>query len=447
MLPGTGAASPRVVAMTTSLAALLGAGALLTPSAALAAAGGAAVTETVASSPAVSAPVADTPASPAPARPALSALVCKTGCPAPGTVERGGTLTLQGQALDAARSVVFLGGRGSRDDARVRVSSKSGSKLDVTVPAAAKSGQVVVQTAAGTASRASSRLSIKVVRAATALSATLPAPKLTAVAGIAALDAGISTRKAGRGVSAVQVAYVSRASESVDVRIDVVRAADGVSVFSDARGALPGRQQTLTWEGRGSGAAEFAADGRYELRISTGPAVSTRSSGAEVSLGGVAIDGAPAPAGSVRLGAFTFVGAVFPVRGTHDYGQGAAAFGAGRSGHSHQGQDVLAQCGVPVVAAQGGVVKMRTYQSAAGNYVVIGGTASGEDHMYAHFRAPAVVSRGQRVQTGQLLGYVGDTGDASACHLHFEIWTAPGWYEGGHPVNPVATLRAWDRLG
>ncbi len=78
---------------------------------------------------------------------------------------------------------------------------------------------------------------------------------------------------------------------------------------------------------------------------------------------------------------------------------------------------------------------------------MIGGTASGEDHMYAHFRAPAVVARGQRVQTGQVLGYVGDTGSASACHLHFEIWTAPGWYSGGHPTDPVATLRAWDRLG
>jgi len=434
--------------MTSSLAALIGAGALLAPAAALADAGGAAIGSAGAPAPAAgsTAPRADSPAS-APSQPALEAIVCKTGCPAPGTVERGGTLTLQGQALDAARSVVFLGGRGSRDDARVRVSAKSAAKLDVRVPAAAKSGQVVVETAAGTASRASSRLTIKVVRAATALSATLPAPKLAAVAGIAGLEAGISTRKAGRGVSAVQVAYVSRAPERVGVRVDVVRAADGVSIFSDARSAAPGRQQTLTWEGRGSGAADFAADGRYELRISTGPAAETRSGSAEVSLGGVAIGGPSAPDGSVKLGAFTFVGAVFPVRGAHDYGQGAAAFGAGRSGHSHEGQDVMAQCGVPVVAAQGGVVKMRTYHAAAGNYVVIGDTASGEDHMYAHFRAPAVVSRGQRVQTGQLLGYVGDTGDASACHLHFEIWTAPGWYEGGHPVNPVATLRAWDRLG
>ncbi len=331
----------------------------------------------------------------------------------------------------------------------MRVTSKDAGKLDVTVPAAAKSGQVVVETVAGTASRASARLSIKVVKAATALSATLPAPRLAAVAGIAALDAGISTRKAGKGVSAVQVAYVSHASETIGVRVDVVRTEDGVSIFSESRSAAPEKQQTLTWEGRGSSAADFAADGRYELRISAGPEVSTRSSGAAelASGGGAAIEGAPAPDGAVKLGAFTFVGAVFPVRGTHNYGQGAAAFGAGRDGHSHEGQDLMAQCGTPVVAAQGGVIENKAYQSNAGNYVVIGGTASGEDHMYAHFRAPAVVARGQRVQTGQVLGYVGDTGSASACHLHFEIWTAPGWYSGGHPINPVATLRAWDRLG
>ncbi len=136
----------------------------------------------------------------------------------------------------------------------MRVGSKSGGTLDVKVPAAAKSGQVVVETAAGIASHASSRVTIKVVKAATALSATLPAPKLAAVAGIAALDAGISTRKAGKGVSAVQVAYVSHAPETVGVRVDVVRAADGVSIFSESRSAAPEKQQTLTWEGRGSAA-------------------------------------------------------------------------------------------------------------------------------------------------------------------------------------------------
>ena len=54
--------------------------------------------------------------------------------------------------------------------------------------------------------------------------------------------------------------------------------------------------------------------------------------------------------------------------------------------------------------------------------------------------------RGQRVETGQPLGVVGDTGSASACHLHFEIWTAPGWYRGGTPIDPLPALKRWDRV-
>ena len=46
--------------------------------------------------------------------------------------------------------------------------------------------------------------------------------------------------------------------------------------------------------------------------------------------------------------------------------------------------------------------------------------------------------------TGQQIGVVGQTGDASACHLHFEIWGAPGWYEGGSPFDPLADLEKWD---
>jgi murein DD-endopeptidase MepM/ murein hydrolase activator NlpD len=53
--------------------------------------------------------------------------------------------------------------------------------------------------------------------------------------------------------------------------------------------------------------------------------------------------------------------------------------------------------------------------------------------------------KGARVRTGQLIGNVGQTGSASGCHLHFEIWSAPGWYEGGSPMPSVARLmRRWD---
>lgn len=431
MLPQVGSHGPFFVAKTLSAAAALAglAGSVAAP-VALAQSSGAA---------ALSAP-----------QPSIASIACSSACPAAGTVERGGTVTLSGQQLDTASTVVFLGGRGTSDDARVRVSASDPAQLDVRVPAKARSGQVVITTAAGVATQ-SKTVSIRIVRASsTTPSAKLPAPVLAPVAGVAQLDAGVATRKAGKGASAAAIAYVSHAPAAVAVRVDVVSVDDGLSIFDETRVAAPEQPQTLTWEGKGSVAGAVALDGRYEVRISTGPASGARTvfaGGDGAAMGGAAPQGSPAPAASARIGGFTFVGAVFPVAGTHNFGQGEARFGMGRAGHSHEGQDVLTACGTPIVAAQGGVVKQKAFQSAAGNYVVIGSTASGEDNMYAHFRAPAVVARGARVQTGQVIGYAGDTGSASACHLHFEIWTAPGWYSGGHPIDPLSTLKAWEKLG
>ena len=61
-----------------------------------------------------------------------------------------------------------------------------------------------------------------------------------------------------------------------------------------------------------------------------------------------------------------------------------------------------------------------------------------------HLREAAIVDEGDRVRTGQPIGFVGDTGRAVGCHLHFEEWCAPGWYSGGSPFDPLPDLRAWD---
>ena len=101
----------------------------------------------------------------------------------------------------------------------------------------------------------------------------------------------------------------------------------------------------------------------------------------------------------------------------------------------------MAACGTPLVAARGGVVQYAGYQCAAGNYLVIDGKGTGYDFMYAHLAEPTPLQAGETVRTGQPIGIVGDTGDASGCHLHFEMWGAPGWYEGGAPVDPLAVLQ------
>jgi murein DD-endopeptidase MepM/ murein hydrolase activator NlpD len=135
---------------------------------------------------------------------------------------------------------------------------------------------------------------------------------------------------------------------------------------------------------------------------------------------------------------------VFPVRGVHSYGEGQAAFGAQRDGHTHEGQDVFARCGTPLVAARGGVVKLNRFQSAAGNYLVIDGEGTDIDYAYMHLRDPSPLPKGARVRTGQPIGNVGDTGDANGCHLHFELWSGPGWYTGGAAFDPLVFLKAWD---
>ncbi len=127
----------------------------------------------------------------------------------------------------------------------------------------------------------------------------------------------------------------------------------------------------------------------------------------------------------------------FPILGPHTYGDG---LGAGRG---HQGQDLLAKCGKPVIAARAGRVRYRDYQgSGAGNYVVVKGR--GYDYVYMHLLRPAKVRKGQRIRAGQRIGQVGSTGRSSACHLHFEMWTKPGWYRGGGIVNPTPSLKRWD---
>ena len=154
----------------------------------------------------------------------------------------------------------------------------------------------------------------------------------------------------------------------------------------------------------------------------------------------------PAPASSTpppASGEPAADGGVFPVRGPHDYGTEVNRFGGGRN---HRGQDVLADCGTPLVAALPGVVTYNTSQSAAGNYVVVKGD-NGTDQAYMHLIRPASVKVGQRVAAGQEIGNVGQTGRASACHLHFELWTG-GWYrDGGEPIDPLPTLQRWDAAG
>jgi murein DD-endopeptidase MepM/ murein hydrolase activator NlpD len=145
------------------------------------------------------------------------------------------------------------------------------------------------------------------------------------------------------------------------------------------------------------------------------------------------------------LGGPATIPGVFPVRGAYSLGGDGARFGAGRDDHSHEGQDILAASGVPVIAPLAGTLLFNSYQAnGAGRYVILRAD-NGWDMMFAHCLAgSATLDPGARVAAGGQLCSVGATGSASGPHLHFEIWPN-GWrhLKGTRPVDPLPQLRRW----
>jgi murein DD-endopeptidase MepM/ murein hydrolase activator NlpD len=216
-----------------------------------------------------------------------------------------------------------------------------------------------------------------------------------------------------------------------DLQVDVVSATGEVVRSFYRNDVAPETTVRIRWDGTTS-SGRPAPNGRYSFRV--------EPQGASASAAARATTSSEPPSLN-----FAIYGYQFPILGPHEFGGAAGRFGAARAGHTHEGQDTMAACGTPLVAARGGIVQYSGYQAAAGNYVVIDGKGTGFDFMYAHLAEPSPLQTGEAVRTGQPIGVVGDTGDATACHLHFEIWTAPGWYEGGSPIDPLPYLEKWDR--
>jgi murein DD-endopeptidase MepM/ murein hydrolase activator NlpD len=138
-------------------------------------------------------------------------------------------------------------------------------------------------------------------------------------------------------------------------------------------------------------------------------------------------------------------GAVFPVAGVHNFGGPENVFGAPRNGYLHQGQDILTAEGTPIVAPLAGTILTTSYQEGGAGYYAVEETVIGFDFMLAHCQEGSLtLSTGQAVTAGQQLCRAGQTGDATAPHLDFEMWVG-GWQAvGGRPVNPLPYLEAWE---
>ena len=148
---------------------------------------------------------------------------------------------------------------------------------------------------------------------------------------------------------------------------------------------------------------------------------------------------------------------IFPVAGPTTY---IDDFGQPRPGGPHQGNDLMAAKKTPVVAVEPGKVKFWTTSASAGCMLYLYG-ASGTTYMYIHLNNDLTMRNdnrgkcvpggsyarglkdGAKVQAGQMIGYVGDSGDANglASHLHFEVH--PG---GASAVSPFPYLQGAQHL-
>ena len=136
---------------------------------------------------------------------------------------------------------------------------------------------------------------------------------------------------------------------------------------------------------------------------------------------------APAPDPVISGGSW-----ICPVAGPSAFGD---TFGAPRpGGRKHEGVDMMSPYGTPLVAVVSGFANMRT-TNLGGNSISLAGD-DGNRYFYAHLSSWEGPSRS--VAAGEVIGYVGHTGDTTANHLHFEIH--PG---GGSAVDPYPTVRQY----
>jgi murein DD-endopeptidase MepM/ murein hydrolase activator NlpD len=221
------------------------------------------------------------------------------------------------------------------------------------------------------------------------------------------------------GPKRIRLSYRFAAKRPVDLRIKVLHAKTGRVVAAwRQRAAQPGEQHRRGWNGvdrRG----RSVADGRYEFRL--GPA------------------GRP----DRYAGRFVLHGHVYPVDGPHSKRGPVGEFGAGRNGgRTHEGYDIVANCGTRLRAVRGGLIRRVGYDPVLyGHFVLIAGRKTEEPYFYSHLLAPPSLREGRPIRTGDRVGEIGQTGNAGStpCHLHFELRL------GARPIDPGPELGRWDR--
>ena len=219
-----------------------------------------------------------------------------------------------------------------------------------------------------------------------------------------------------------------------------------------AHGGLPAGSEIVVGSVEATSVADLSAppprprpspsDGRQNpSRPTTVPRAPEPDVGGEVPGGPVRV----APEITTRLSSGRFV---FPVYGTASFGDSFGAPRADVAGGWHHGEDIFAAKGTPLLAVTDGTLHTIGF-NRIGGYRLWLRDGEGDEFYYAHLSAYSPLAvEGRTVKAGDVIGFVGDTGDADggAPHLHFEIHPASMLglgYDG--VVAPYSILLAWQR--
>ncbi len=356
-----------------------------------------------------------------PGVPKIKDVVCVSGCSKIRASSPGGTVQVTGSGMNRVSVVNFAG-----EPKRVKAepTNTSSTSLLVEVPTARSPAASRVISSTGSASSPSETV------------LEIGAPPAAGNSPLRISDASTTPSIAYQfGEKKPRLDFVVTGGRPQnDLRIDIVDASGSVVASRVRRAVESGSSQRVTWNGKSGRKAARNGKYRFVVRSIDGTAA-TLSKRLTRARARASLTRSVDPLG------FRLFGYVFPVRASHYYGDG---IGAGRN---HQGIDVMAKCGTPLIAARGGTVYYNDYQAGgAGHYLVINlaGTKN-QSHVYMHLTRPSPFKVGSRIKTGQRIGFVGTTGRSTACHLHFEHWSSPGWYQGGTFLDPTGPIKRWDR--
>ena len=203
--------------------------------------------------------------------------------------------------------------------------------------------------------------------------------------------------------------------------------AKAVRAFQESVG-LPttGVVARYTWGALGDKVSRAAAEAHAQYGTDFGPGAPEPSGGD----GGNGNGGGGNGGGGNGGGVTNSVDGRFCPVANFSYGDG---MGAPRGGRTHMGLDMMGAMGEPIYAVDPGTVTREEYQSNGA--LVLDITGPNGMFFYGHFDS-ITVGYGDKVQAGQLIGYMGDTGSPGAVHLHIE-YRPSGWSGGAEDIEPL----------